>query len=176
MTTDAIQFTIVPMHISNRYTCHDVLQMRKISLPADNSCTCQPFTANARKDISEALIRHETEIVPAILSNPFNFVRTVMSIFKRHTKKKSIVTARNTTLHKVLQISNEYTYDDVSKIQKINLPADISCTCKPFTANARRDISKLHKSHSIQINANLQSFPCKYPTDTHVMIYCRCER
>ena len=111
------------------------------------------------------MIRHETEIVPAILSNPFNFVRTVMSIFKRHTKKKSIVTARNTTLHKVLQISNEYTYDDVSKIQKINLPADISCTCKPFTANARRNISKtLIKHETKEVSAMLSDsteFHCR---------------
>ena len=44
--------------------------MQKVSLPADSSCARQPIAAEARRDISNALIENEIARAPAILSGP----------------------------------------------------------------------------------------------------------
>ena len=44
-------------------------------------------------------------------------------------------------MHIPMQITIKHTYDDVLKMQKINLPTNNSCAHQPIAAEARRDIS-----------------------------------
>ena len=60
----------IPMQITIKHTYDDVLKMQKINLPTDNSCAHQPIAAEARRDISNALIENEIARAPAILSGP----------------------------------------------------------------------------------------------------------
>ena len=76
------------MQMSTRHTYGDVLKMQKINLPADNSCARQPIAAEARRDISKALIKNEIATAPAILSGPSKFVCCCHAFFggnSRHT-------------------------------------------------------------------------------------------
>ena len=47
------------MQMFTKHTYDDVMKMQKIGLPVDNNCTRQPVAAEARRDISNALMKNE---------------------------------------------------------------------------------------------------------------------
>ena len=69
------------MQVSTKHTCNDVMKMQKICLPVDNNCTRQPIAAEARRDISNALIKNEIARAPAMLFGPSNIVSCYCAFF-----------------------------------------------------------------------------------------------
>ena len=67
-----------------------------------------------------------------------------------------------------MQITIKHTYDDVLKMQKIDLPTDNSCAHQPIAAEARRDITNATIENEIaRAPANLSG-----PSKNRLLLSC----
>ena len=104
------------MQVSTKHTCNDVMKMQKIGLPADNSCTRQPIAAEARRDISNALIKNEIARAPAMLFGPSNIVSCYCAFFWGETSSYMCHTT-SALFHDLHNVSQQTSYAIVAVIR-----------------------------------------------------------